>query len=212
MKKFAALLSAAMLALVLVGCGAAGGSADGSGSGGAASQTIDISQVKTLGDALDLNTETMGYSIGEERFVGVLQSGDEAYRVVAELPEGMYAQIEQIPYDDNHDAKLREVVADVPITRVDDLMENKPTEADLAKYVGMKGSELTAMGFMINGFMADGETLYYMDYGDYSYEVVFNEDVNGEEIQDTYEDDEVLDTLTVKEVRWTGIGSSATDF
>ncbi len=167
-------------------------------------------ELKTLGDAFAAESDNASYSISETKFVYVFQTDKTAFRVIASISKELYDKIDAIDiFDEEHDAKVKQLVSDVKIDRIDDLYAAIPSQQELDKLKGKSGQELLDEGYWTNGYsFEEGDPVYYLVKGDYTFGFTFNEKpVLGED----FDGDEVLKTLTVKSVEYYGISGSATD-
>jgi len=166
--------------------------------------------LKTLGDAFEAESDNASYSISETKFVYVFQTDKTAIRVVASISKELYDKIDAIDiFDEEHDSKIKQLVSDVKIDRIDDLYASIPSQQELDKLKGESGQELLDEGYWTNGYsFEEDDPIYYLAKGDYEFVFTFNEKpVLGEDL----DGDEVLKTLTVKSVKYYGISGSATD-
>ena len=197
MKKTLLLLAALMLLFALAACGAEE----------PAAQPVELN---TLGDALSAESSYNYAGWNSETYVYVFDNGGPPYRVVAEMTQELYDAIDQIEFTDpEKDAKLLELVGDLPLISVENLAEGIPSQEELDQLVGKTGQELTDEGFSIWGFTIDGDQEEFtLAQGPYEYIAVFNEPAPTG--ADTTEAETIRD-LTLKSITYDGLSSHCVD-
>ena len=199
------------LCLMLLLCAFACKSADTS----AAAQTAQAPVFTTLGDVYAIE-EDGAYSMDDSWYLYVFDCNGTTYRVAARVTPELYAKTEEIDFfDEEREQKIHALLADLPIVDVTNLSANIPSQAELESYKGKTGAELVDLGFSYIGYnFSDEQTVYYMERGDYSYDVTFNEVLSFEndEIPDDFDADAALMPLTVKSVTYAGVGGSYLDY
>lgn len=204
MKKDLALLLAALMALsLLAGCAVQSGTKQETSDSSETAVTAD--DFKTLADIAGY--ESIGYTYDEERFATAFEADGVYYRVDANMTPEVYEALDELDFfDDEHDAKLAKIVSPLEITKVTNLTENIPTQAEMDALIGKTGQELLDEGWSNWGWNLD--TLeYWMYHGPYAFTIAFTGDV---EVTDDTDGDEILPGLVVKSVTYDGLGN-ATD-
>ncbi len=205
MKEFRLTCLVLLLAVSMFSFGACGGSKK---------EETETSEVKleTIGDVYAAaEEESVTYTMGEDRICCVFQADGVPYRVMADIPEGLYAKIDEISFEDeDRDKKVIELLSPVVLKEVTDLSDKIPDEKALSALQGKSGEELLNDGYEISGYYAaDGEATFYLDKGLFEYEMTANEKVEDCDNFDGYEE---LPAMTVKTIEWAGFSSYASDF
>ena len=197
MKKLLILILTAVLVLSTAACGKQ-----------AAQEDPDA--LNTLGDAFAVGSETNMSSYDSRHYVYVFEKDGVPMRVTADIPGEVYDKLEDLIYDsEDTEEKVRELVAGLKLSKVEDLSENVLSQEELDKLKGKTGQELLDAGYTISGYSIDEDyTDFFMDYGDFEYVVSFNESLNNVEITDEYAQ---ISGLTVKEAKYSGVSYTATD-
>lgn len=132
---------AAMLALALCACGQQGGS-DASSSGASEGAT---GAYATMADAFAVESGDTQWSYNEKRFAYAF-GGDGSYtRVVAELEDGMYDDLNAADFDQS---KVEDIVGPLAVAQEDVFTAIAQDELDA--YAGKTGADITAAGFEIS--------------------------------------------------------------
>ncbi len=207
MKKIVSLTLTLLLALSLLSaCGQSGGGA-GAPSEGAATGTAAIESFKTIGDAPPLNsTEDQQIAFDDVSFIYVFTLDGTHYRVTASMPADVSEAAWALDWaDDDHDAKLQELVSPLEITRYENLDDMIPAQAELDVYVGKTLKDMLDDGWYNSGWNLE-DMEFWMGHGPFSYTVAVEGAV------ENYEDfqDEDMDPLVIKSVTFSGLGN-ATD-
>ncbi len=205
MKKTLSLLLVLLIALgVLAGCGQAPAPA----AAPAAESAVSIESIKTIGDAMAIESEEYQSAAYEDAFVYVFHLGDAIYRVTAPLsPEGFSAIMALDYADPEYDRKYSDIISPLAIERRENLSELIPDQAELDKLVGKTGEELFEDGWYIgSGYMLD-DMLFYMGKDLFEYSVVFDGRL---EYSEDFDADEAIRPLKVKSVAYFGLGDAAT--
>ncbi len=160
----------------------------------------DINDATVIGDVLGL--PSLGNGTMEDVYMIAVELNGNTYRVSAALTPEQSEALWALDFDDpDYNAKQNELLKDLPITNIENLTENAPTAADLAKYEGVKGSDLTAEGWMCNGYNLE-EMFIDMTKGPYAFTVFFQGEVNS----DVDDMDEAIKDVTVLHIESNGIG------
>lgn len=212
MKRTIAWLLCAIMVLCLCACGSSV-TVTGSGEEEAANVVADLSQLKTMGDALAIGEDSQYMSTwNEESYIYCFMFGDTPVRVVADLDAEMYAKVDEVVFSGAEDAEdqLVALLSPLPLSSVEDLSEGVMSAKDLGKLSGKTGQELLDDGWLANGsYWSDDDALVVlMDKGDFSYEVAFDSDV---EQGDDFDAEEAIRDLTVASVEFFGLGDNCTE-
>lgn len=160
----------------------------------------DINDATVIGDVLGL--PSLGNGTMEDVYMIAVELNGNTYRVSAALTPEQSEALWALDFDDpDYNAKQNELLKDLPITNIENLTENAPKAEDLAKYEGVKGSDLTAEGWMCNGYNLEEMSLD-MTKGPYAFTVFFQGEVNS----DVDDMDEAIKDVTVLHIENNGIG------
>jgi hypothetical protein len=160
----------------------------------------DINDATVIGDVLGL--PSLGNGTMEDVYMIAVELNGNTYRVSAALTPEQSEALWVLDFDDpDYNAKQNELLKDLPITNIENLTENAPKAEDLAKYEGVKGSDLTAEGWMCNGYNLEEMSLD-MTKGPYAFTVFFQGEVNS----DVDDMDEAIKDVTVLHIENNGIG------
>ena len=202
-KTLLCLLLAAGMILSLAACGAEKNDASGDEETAAdGSQDADAAEFQTMGDVFASESVNEGYS--EEYFVYAFEANGVAYRAIAEMPADVSEAVWALDFfDEDRDAKIQEMVAPLPIMRLDNLTEMIPSQEELDALVGRNVQELLDEGWTFSywdmGAMEGG-----MYHGPFSFQFTFDGTLeNPEDV-----DESQADRLTVKSVTYDGIGDA----
>ena len=165
-----------------------------------------------MADVFAAMGEAYSYSYIPERFAAAFALNDVYYRVEAELPEGMYEQIEAIDFfDETREEQLKAMLSPLPVTRVGDLTSGILTQEELDALVGLTGQDLLDMGFEYGmGYSFWDKAEMYLENGLYEYHFFFNETVPEMEDYDAALD-EIMQTLTVAKAEFFQLSSVCSD-
>lgn len=158
-------------------------------------------EFKTLG-------ETYGYSSDDPANFGdicisVFEKDGVWYHVECDIPGEINEKIEALEWDENYDANVKALLADLPVTKVIVLSDYLLPQAELDALAGKTGQELLDMGFvpMEEYDFGDTETRIVLAKGCFDYEVCFAEAVPAQRVPNL---EEIAAPLTVKSVAFTG--------
>ena len=204
MRKILVVFVAVMLSLFVFGCGEKRVEVDNEA----------INNAKTLGDVYAISDlEENGFTYNDEQMAILFMGENAIYKFYVKMTKDAYDRLDAIDFfDEERDEKYKEIFKELKIERVEDLFKAIPTQEELDKLIGKTGQELLDDDYYYCGHSFYQETLYYLDKGNYEFEVVFNETVDWEELPDDFDGEEFLATLTVKKVTYSGLSSSAPDF
>ena len=211
MKKFALILIAVLALGLLVGCSGASSSGGSSDSGTApAGDTIDLSALKTLGDAFALEgqdefgTQRAAY---EGNYIYAFTIDGNTYRVTADLPQDIFDEILNMDFDENSEAKEMALVENLEIRTAENLNEQILPQEELDALVGKTGQELFDAGW-IEGSFYNAETLEVsLDYGPFAYLFHFDGQVPPEKYE-SFSPMEDLADMKVLDVTFEGVGDA----
>lgn len=217
MKKWTLLLVVALTALMLAACGnpdsGSGGSSGGSESGGEksgldSSDDFDISSLETLADAFAAAEEgSSQYAFDEKQIVYAFRVGDQDYRVIAEMTKELYEKSNEIPFDEERDAKVQELLGGQKITSAENLSEKAPTQEELDKLVGKTCGELFEDGWSCWGYDLDAmEITLYHDA--YAFTAVLDYDGKPMENSDDFDETEAFKDIKIKSLTYDGLGDA----
>lgn len=198
-------LTMALAIFVLTACG--GNSDDSSDDQKEEKTGINLEELKTLGDAFDLETEDDQFESDYKTFVYVFEKDDVAYRVRAELTKDVAKKYEKLDAaDQDYSDKVKEVVAPMEITKRENLTEMIPSQEELDKYVGKTGKDMINDGWEASGFETDGdESRFTVGKGPFNFTVVVDAKVKEKEEFDTEKE---FSPLKIKSVKYLGLGNA----
>ncbi len=198
MKQFHMILSVLLIMCALTACAAK----EPSGSG----------KYATIGDAVkagDGEGAQTNMAFDEEHFIYVIETPDEAVRLVADVPKDVRAAMDEVDIaDEDFEAKIFEIVSPLPVTEEEDLKAGIPTQEELDAYVGKTGQELLDEGFEASGYVEDEQNIdFFMVKGLYEYRFTAAEHktVDGEETE------ELVKGLTVEKAAYEALSYYVTD-
>lgn len=169
----------------------------------------DPSQWKTLGDIWEFESPTSGSE--ENCYIRVFEADGVYYRAEADVPQDVLEKLYTIDFfDETGEAQEKELMKDLPITKVCNLSEAMLSQSELDALAGKTGQELLDMGFVPGGsygFSAQEQISWAsMEKGPFEYEVEFHEYVDVDEDPNVAA---VIRPLTVKSVTLFGISQYA---
>ena len=139
MKKALYLILALTLVFSLTACGGSGEGGEGGNAGGAP---------KTLADVYALETEDFMESFDPEYYACVYAVDGIYTRVTADMPEGLYDQVNAISFEDEtRDDQVKELMGPIEIKEVQDISSLIPDEDACSELVGMTAKELQDAGY-----------------------------------------------------------------
>ncbi len=181
---------------------------------------LEDSPFKTLADVYAVINQTddeggtpaYSYGMSDALFAAAFEADGACYRVEAEIPSDISAQLDAIDFfDEKRDEKYEALLSPLPVTRVGDLSACRLTPAELDALAGKTGQELLDMGFEYgSGYSFWETTQFYMDHGLFSYIVYMNEKVPEMEDYDAVLD-ELFRPMTVQKAEVDGITQIASD-
>ena len=213
------------MAMAMTGCGS--GASDASGDGiqteSSSGKSIDVNALKTFGDIFSQvpADQSRGKSIGDGKIVCAFENDGIAYRAVGTLSDELISKVFAIDTSTEEGQKEeQEALKDVPVDTLENLSEQVLTDDQIKEFIGKTGEELLQEKWTINGTYMLDLKLVYMDYGPYTYEVVFDgeSDLLKKVLEDnTIIDDpefdiaEVIRTMTVKSIENPNLSDSILD-
>ena len=181
---------------------------------------LEDSPFKTLADVYAVMNQTNdeggtpSYSSGvsETMYAAAFEKDGSCYRVEADIPADIAAQLDAIDFfDEKRDEKYEALLSPLPVKRVGDLSACQLSQAELDALVGKTGQELLDMGFDYGaGYSFWDSPQFFMNNGLFSYTVYMNEKVPEMEDYDAVLD-ELFRPMTVQKVEVDGIAQIASD-
>lgn len=175
--------------VTLAACGQQGGSgeaapaADAPAADATADAPADTGEFATLGDVFAADSQGRMSTFDEKRYICAFSIDDVWWRVTADLPEGMYAQLNEAWVEDQE--KVLELLSPLAVTSADAF--ETPSEDEIAALVGKTGADLTADGFafsfgtlVVNGEESD----CVASKGSFDYLITFDGKVADENAED----------------------------
>ena len=216
MKKTIWIMIAVLTLGLLAGCGKPGSgedAADGASDAGIVVKsdgTVDLNSFRTIGEAAALQGKDEG-SVQRATYEGIyvyaFSLNGVLYRVTAELPEEVSKKLFELEYDDDYEKNEMALVSELPITKAENLDEQKLTQEELDALVGKTGQELFESGWR-SGMFYNTETMeVWLEYGPFSYVMHFDGTVDPKDAEefDVYEG---LADMKVKDAAFQGIGDA----
>lgn len=211
MKKVIFMLIAVLTICLFAGCGQSQDDSSGSGgeAGGEPTQ-VDLSSLKTMGDAFALEGKD---EYGEQRatyngkYIYVFTVDGAAYRVIADITEDIQDQIFALDFDEDHDKNEEALVADLPISKAEALADQILSQEELDALVGKTGQELADMGWTAGSFYNGNEQEAFVQFGPYEYAMHFDGTVDSESYDDFDEFEDLADRK-VLDARFEGLGDA----
>ncbi len=212
-KAVIAALCLALSAAPLAACSSqkADDAADGGSSAPAAQETIDISSWKTLGDALDVQTESMSAGWDENYYVCVFKAGDSLVHIVAKMDPDAKARMDEVDWtSEDADDQVKEAIGNIELVSAEDITDQVLSQDELDKLVGKTGQDLVDEGWTFaNYFMYGGEeTAATFENGVLAYSFTF--DVTTPE-EATEDGGASVMGATITEAEFQGAADSAMD-
>ena len=222
MKKKVILFACIMaMAMTACGTGASGvsntsGASDASGDGiqaeASSGKTIDVNALKTFGDIFSQvpADQLRGESIGYGKIVCAIENDGITYRAIGTLSDELSSKVFAIDTSTEEGQKEeQEALKDVPVDTLENLSEQVLTDDQIKEFIGKTGEELLQEKWTPAGSYMLDQKCVYMDYGPYTYEVIF--DGESDLLKKVLEDNtiledpefdiaEVIRTMTVKSI------------
>ncbi len=168
---------------------------------------IDGIKLKTIGDAFKLKTEKNYPATLGNHYIYGIKTKTAVIRIVADMPEDVLKKYNDVDFfDKERDKKQNDIVKDLEITRLDDYTKEIPSQQELDKLIGKKGSDLAKEGYNSTGYGISGDSaVFSYSKGHISFDVEFNEKVNKTE---NFDAEKATKDLTVKSISYTGLAQS----
>ena len=198
-------LALSITLIVLTGCAmpSFGGSAP-TPAAPTPSEKPGIESIRTIGDALAVDSPEYQSAAYETAFVYVFLLDGVYYRAVAPLNAETAATIWALDYDENYDARWKELVSPLRIEKIENLSALIPSRAELDALVGRTGAELLDDGWQSYGYNLDTME-FFLAKEPFKYTVAFDGEL---EMSDDFDEYEALRDLTVKSVVFDGLGDA----
>lgn len=166
---------------------------------------VVLDGVKTIGDLLEMDgVEEAGTCCYDEKYVYWFEANGTDYRAIADITLEQSEEINEIYQEtDDFEEKLREAIAPLEISRIDNLSEMIPADEEMQAFVGKTGQDLLDNGWTTGGYNLDGME-FYMNYKEYGYTVVFNGELEMEKVDEIGEEEAIKD-LTIQSITYSGI-------
>ena len=168
--------------------------------------SMGVESIKTIGDALKVDSPEYQSAAYENAFVYVFMLDGVYYRAVAPMSGEMAATIWALEYDENYDARWKELVSPLRIEKLINLSKLIPSRAELEGLAGKTGEELLDDGWVSYGYKLDTME-FYLAKEPFRYTVVFDGEL---EMSEDFDEYEAIAPLTVKSVTFDGLGDAAT--
>lgn len=199
------LITTALAIAMACGAGACGrqkGADSGSvGDMSAAVQAATDGEFATLGDIFASDCTDFISLYDENHYTCAFTLGGTCYRVVADLPKGMYESLSEAEFDDQTQAE--DLLGPLAVAQQDIIAESVPSQESLDALAGKRGADLTAEGFVFDNLMVNGDkTDCSASKGAFSYMVTFEQPVEDEGTTDYAG---AVKNLTVESVSFAGI-------
>ena len=167
--------------------------------------TPGIETIKTVGDALALNSAETQSAAYETAFVYVFLLDGAYYRAIAPMTEETAAAIWALSYDENYEANWSALVSPLRIEKVENLSALIPTQEELNTLVGKTGAELLEEGWQSFGYNLDTME-FFLANDPFKYKVTFDGEI---EVGEDFDELDAISSLTVKSVAFDGLGDAA---
>lgn len=163
---------------------------------------VDLDAAKTMGELLGL--PDYGRACTEKYYVYGFEQDEHIYRAVAEItPEQVDAVFDLDWDDEQYVEKLRAIVGDAPLLRIDDVTAGIPSQAELDALIGKTAGELFESGWYESGWNLQ-DNILYMENGFYSYIMGFEDTTGNYDISEQSD----LDPLVITSVKFDRIGDA----
>ena len=199
-----------MIAALCLLAGCSGKSQEEPASGESSGAALDLSTIKTIGDAYAIEGKDEFYqrAIYEGKYIYAFMIDGVAYRVVADIPDEITKKINDLEFDDDYDKNELALVADLPVVKAEDLTVYKLPQEELDKLVGKTGQELIDLGWR-GGSFYNGETREaWLEYGPFAYSIIFDGETQ-DPGSDDFDDIEDLVEYKVVSATYEGMGDAS---
>ena len=167
----------------------------------------DIGSARTIGDVLALSSGN--YTASESLYVTTAELGDVVYRVEAAMDAETSEALFALDFEDpDYQQKFTDLVSPLPITRIENLTAQIPSQEALDALIGKTCEELLNDGWTCEGWTLEGpelnELVFHLNHGMFAYDVTFD---GAEDLPDGF-DEADLNPLSVASVTCSGIGDA----
>ncbi len=211
-KKWIALLLAAVcVCTLLVACGNKTGPTESTDAAEPSQAADGIENVKTIGEAMALleDGELSAATYNKAYVVAFLKDG-VYWRLIAELTPEQHAALWDLDIlADDYEAKEKEILSQLAVTKCENLSEKILTDEEMAALVGKTGADLLNGGWT-TGMGYNLDTMeFYMEYAPFQYLVTFEKQ---EELKndDDFDEEAAISPLKVTSVSFESLGDSST--
>lgn len=199
------LVIAALAATMASGLGACarqnGADTSESSAAPSASQGAADTSFATLGDIFASHYSDFISQYDETHYTCAFNVDGTCYRIVADLPKGMYESLSEAEFDDQTQAE--ELLAPLAVSQQDIIAESVPSEEELGALAGKRGADLAAEGYVIDSLVVNGDTTdCSASKGSFAYLITFGQPVADETTTDYAG---AVKDLTVESVSFAGI-------
>lgn len=170
----------------------------------APSEKPGIESIRTIGDALALDSPEYQSAALEKNFVYVFLLDGVYYRAVAPLSAETAALIWALDYDENYDARWKELVSPLKVEKIENLSALIPSRTELDGLIGKTGAELLDDGWKSYGYNLDAME-FFLAKDPFKYTVAFDGEL---EMSEDFDEYEALRDLTVKSIVFDGLGDA----
>lgn len=200
------MLTAVLAALTMAGCGGSSGSSASDASSGETNFSAD--SLKTLGDAMALDTDASFSSVYEDAVVYAFAIDGGYYRAKAPMSGEEAEAVLALDFmDDDYDEKMAELAGPLALEEVVELSDKILGQEKLDALTGKTGEALLKEGWEILAYDMSMLT-FMMDKGPFCYTVYFEGEIPEDKI-DTFDPYEEGDILTVSSAEFYGLGSNS---
>ena len=146
------LVIAALAATMASGLGACarqnGADTSESSAAPSASQGTADTSFATLGDIFASNYSDFISQYDETHYTCAFNVNGTCYRIVADLPKGMYESLSEAEFDDQ--TQVEDLLGPLAVAQQDIIAESVPSQENLYTLAGKRGADLTAEGFVFD--------------------------------------------------------------
>ena len=174
-----------LCALPLTAC--SGQSSPSSSQGDNNASATEISNWKTLGDALANQTGLIACGTDDETYVIVFAAGDQTYRAIAKMQPAAAKALEELDFFNPDDKqKIIDAASNLELISAEEISGDMISQDELDSYVGKTGQDLIDSGFTFENYYmyGDDQTGASMSHGYYSYEFTFDVQVPEDKAED----------------------------
>lgn len=173
----------------------------------AAEPVSDIGAARTIGDVIALSNGN--YTASENLYVTMAELDDVIYRVEAAMDAETSEALFALDFEDpDYQQKFTDLVSPLPITRIENLTAQIPSQEALDALIGKTAEELLNDGWTCEGWTCEGpelnELVFHMNHGPFAYDITFD---GAENLPEDF-DEADLNPLTVATITCSGIGDA----